>query len=73
MVGNLLDNASKWAKSRVSVSAAQADGAGTFEVLVDDDGPGFTGPERFELEPSPQGGLRARLELPAARAPSSIA
>jgi signal transduction histidine kinase len=100
MVGNLLDNACKWAKSRVCITAAQADGAGTFEVLVDDDGPGLTGPERvkavkrgqrldetkpgsglglsivadlahlykgrFELEPSPQGGLRARLELPAA-------
>jgi signal transduction histidine kinase len=68
--------------------------------LVDDDGPGLTGPDRakavkrgqrldetkagsglglsivadlahlykgrFELEPSPQGGLRARLNLPAA-------
>jgi signal transduction histidine kinase len=100
MVGNLLDNACKWAKSRVWVSAARADGAGKFEVLVDDDGPGLTEAERakavkrgqrldetkpgsglglsivadlahlykggFKLEPSPQGGLRARLELPAA-------
>ena len=100
MVGNLLDNACKWAKSRVWVSAARRDGAGNFEVLVDDDGPGLTGPDRakavkrgqrldetkpgsglglsivadlahlykgrFELEPSPQGGLRARLNLPAA-------
>ena len=100
MVGNLLDNACKWAKSRVSVSAAKEDGAGVFEVLVDDDGPGLTSLERvkvvkrgqrldetkpgsglglsivadlahlyrgcFALEPSPQGGLRVRLELPAA-------
>jgi len=100
MVGNLLGNACKWAKSRVCIATAQADGADTFEVLVDDDGPGLTGPERvnavkrgqrldetrpgsglglsivadlaplckgrFELEPSPQGGLRARLNLPAA-------
>jgi signal transduction histidine kinase len=100
MVGNLLDNACKWAKSHVWVSAARADGAGKFEVLVDDDGPGLTEAERakavkrgqrldetkpgsglglsivadlahlykgrFELEPSPQGGVRARLELPAA-------
>jgi signal transduction histidine kinase len=100
MVGNLLDNACKWAKSKVCVSAARADGAGNFEVLVDDDGPGLTEAERvkvvergqrldetkpgsglglsivadlahlyrgrFELEPSPQGGLRARLQLPAA-------
>jgi len=100
MVGNLLDNACKWAKSHVWVSAGRCDGAGNFEVLVDDDGPGLTGPDRakavkrgqrldetkpgsglglsivadlahlykgrFELEPSPQGGLRARLNLPAA-------
>jgi signal transduction histidine kinase len=100
MVGNLLDNACKWAKSRVWVTAARAGGAGNFEVLVDDDGPGLTEAERakavkrgqrldetkpgsglglsivaelahlykgrFELEPSPQGGVRARLELPAA-------
>ena len=100
MVGNLLDNACKWAKSRVWVSAARVDGSTKFEVLVDDDGPGLTEAERakavkrgqrldetkpgsglglsivadlahlykgrFELEPSPQGGVRARLELPAA-------
>jgi signal transduction histidine kinase len=41
MVGNLLDNACKWAKSRVWITAARADGA-------------------------TQGGLRARLQLPAA-------
>ena len=46
MVGNLLDNACKWAKSHVWVSAARCDGAGNFEVLVDDDGPGLTGPDR---------------------------
>ena len=100
MVGNLLDNACKWAKSRVWVTATRAGRAGNFEVLVDDNGPGLTEAEReravkrgqrldetkpgsglglsivaelahlykgrFELEPSPQGGLRARLELPAA-------
>ena len=100
MVGNLCDNACKWAKSRVWVTAVRRDGAADFEVVVDDDGPGLTEAERakvvkrgqrldetkpgsglglsivadlahlykgrFELEPSPQGGLRARLELPAA-------
>jgi signal transduction histidine kinase len=100
MVGNLLDNACKWARSRVSVTAARADGAQKLEVVVDDDGPGLTEAERaaavkrgqrldetkpgsglglsivadlahlykgsFALEPSPYGGLRARLELPAA-------
>jgi signal transduction histidine kinase len=100
MVGNLLDNACKWARSRVWVTASRTDGDGNFVVLVDDDGPGLTQVERakavkrgqrldetkpgsglglsivadlahlykgrFELEPSPQGGLRARLQLPAA-------
>ncbi len=100
MVGNLLDNACKWAKSQVRLEAAQADGSRQFTVLVDDDGPGLTAGERekavkrgqrldeskpgsglglsivadlahlykgrLRLEPSPQGGLRARLELPAA-------
>ena len=100
MVGNLLDNACKWAKSRVQLEATKANGSRHFTVLVDDDGPGLTAAERekavkrgqrldeskpgsglglsivadlahlykgrFQLEPSPQGGLRARLELPAA-------
>ncbi|MGB6427453.1 MAG: ATP-binding protein [Methyloceanibacter sp.] len=100
MVGNLLDNACKWARSRVLVSAERSAGTASFTVLVDDDGPGLTAEERaravkrgqrldetkpgsglglsivadlahlykgrFELESSPQGGVRARLELPAA-------
>jgi signal transduction histidine kinase len=100
MAGNLLDNACKWARSRVRISAARDDGKAKFTVIVDDDGPGLTEAERaravkrgqrldetkpgsglglsivadlahlykgrFELEPSPEGGLRARLELPAA-------
>jgi signal transduction histidine kinase len=99
MVGNLLDNACKWAKGNVFVSAERAKDADMITVLVDDDGPGLTEGDRakvvkrgqrldetkpgsglglsivadlahlykgqFELEPSPQGGLRARLELPA--------
>jgi signal transduction histidine kinase len=99
MVGNLLDNACKWARSQVRVEARSGKGA-RFSVIVDDDGPGLTEAERakvgkrgqrldeskpgsglglsivadlahlykgrFDLEPSPEGGLRARLELPAA-------
>jgi signal transduction histidine kinase len=99
MVGNLLDNACKWARSRVTARAA-ANGAARFTVTIDDDGPGLTEAERaravkrgqrldetkpgsglglsivadlahlykgeFALEPSPEGGLRARLDLPAA-------
>jgi signal transduction histidine kinase len=100
MVGNLLDNACKWARSQVSVDVQRKEGAARFIVVVDDDGPGLTEAQRakavkrgqrldetkpgsglglsivadlahlykgrFELEPSPEGGLRARLELPAA-------
>ena len=100
MVGNLLDNACKWARSRVRAEAQPGKGAARFTVIVDDDGPGLTEAElakgvrrgqrldetkpgsglglsivadlahlykgRFELEPSPEGGLRARLELPSA-------
>ena len=99
MAGNLMDNACKWAKTRVSVAAEREQGGG-FTVTVDDDGPGLTKAQReramkrgqrldeskpgsglglsivadlahlykgrFELEPSPNGGLRARLSLPAA-------
>lgn len=100
MVGNLLDNACKWARSRVTATAERADGRGNFTVIVDDDGPGLSEDDRakavqrgqrldeskpgsglglsivadlahlykgrFALEPSPEGGLRAKLELPAA-------
>jgi signal transduction histidine kinase len=99
MVGNLFDNACKWARSQVRVEARRGKGV-RFSVIVDDDGPGLTEAERakvgkrgqrldeskpgsglglsivadlahlykgrFDLEPSPEGGLRARLELPAA-------
>ncbi|MGH6736558.1 MAG: ATP-binding protein [Methyloceanibacter sp.] len=100
MVGNLLDNACKWARGRVAVNAERLGDNASFAVIVDDDGPGLTEAERekvvkrgqrldetkpgsglglsivadlahlykgrFELEPSPEGGLRARLTLPAA-------
>jgi signal transduction histidine kinase len=39
MLGNLLDNACKWARSRVRVSAALADAS--VVLTVDDDGPGL--------------------------------
>lgn len=39
MLGNLLDNACKWAQGRVAVSATQT--AGQWMICVDDDGPGF--------------------------------
>jgi signal transduction histidine kinase len=39
MLGNLLDNACKWAKSRVAVESS-SNGAGIV-IMVDDDGPGL--------------------------------
>lgn len=43
MLGNLLDNAFKWAESTVEVSLAPPDnaGAGRIALLIDDDGPGL--------------------------------
>jgi len=51
MVGNLLDNACKWAKSRVAVSAKASGGGGgeetgVFVITVDDDGPGLSKAQR---------------------------
>jgi signal transduction histidine kinase len=46
IVGNLLDNAMKWAKSRVAVStqelpAATGDAQRRFSIVIEDDGPGI--------------------------------
>ena len=46
MLGNLLDNACKWARGRVSVTSTAA--ASTIVLLVDDDGPGL--PEAMRKE-----------------------
>ncbi len=50
MIGNLLDNAGKWASSRVEISAfplAEAEaGRPTFETVIEDDGPGLPHDER---------------------------
>src|SRR5262245_1358203 len=55
MLGNLLDNASKWARSRVSVIAAampptagNGAGGGHLEIRVEDDGPGITAEQLTE-------------------------
>lgn len=44
MVGNLLDNGSKWARQRVEFRAGSADG--WLRITVDDDGPGLDEGER---------------------------
>jgi signal transduction histidine kinase len=52
MLGNLVDNACKWAHARVSVEAsvAAADGGHrTLVFVVDDDGPGLTPAEREQV------------------------
>ena len=41
LLGNVLDNAGKWAASRVQVRVQRV-GEGLLQVLVDDDGPGMT-------------------------------
>ena len=59
MLGNLLDNACKWARSRVTVQSAAA--GGEVAIAVDDDGP--------DLEPQLResvlrGGVRADEAAP---------
>lgn len=45
MLGNLLENAMKWARSKVSISVASLPGAegepDSFEIRIEDDGPGI--------------------------------
>jgi signal transduction histidine kinase len=97
MLGNLLDNACKWGRAHVTISASTREAA--VDVVVDDDGCGLEEQMRdavlqrgvradeaapgsglglaivsdladvyggsIALEASPEGGLRARLRLPA--------
>jgi signal transduction histidine kinase len=46
MLGNLLDNACKWAKARVTIRSSE--GGPNISITVDDDGPGLD-PEKREL------------------------
>ncbi|MGB4466551.1 MAG: sensor histidine kinase [Azovibrio sp.] len=59
MLGNLLDNACKWAASRVQVAAGIT--AGQLEIRVEDDGPGLPGPVRESVL---QRGVRADEAMP---------
>jgi signal transduction histidine kinase len=51
MFGNLIDNAAKWAQSRVNVelSPEQAAGIPMLRIIVDDDGPGLSPAERDKV------------------------
>ena len=42
MLGNLLDNACKWAEGRVAITAAPAARPGRIRIVVTDDGPGLS-------------------------------
>jgi signal transduction histidine kinase len=42
MLGNLLDNACKWAEGRVSITAMSASRPGRIRIVVADDGPGLS-------------------------------
>lgn len=59
MLGNLLDNACKWARSRVVVTSEQADDV--VSVIVDDDGPGLPAEMRAAVL---QRGVRADEAAP---------
>lgn len=59
MLGNLLDNAGKWAARRIEVSAAAA--GSELRIDVDDDGPGIAADQRAELL---QRGVRGDEQVP---------
>lgn len=48
MVGNLLDNACKWAARRVRIGA-RADAPDRLQIVIDDDGPGIAEDERERI------------------------
>jgi signal transduction histidine kinase len=53
MIGNLVDNACKWAQSRVAIEVAAdvpaSDGKSKVRVIVDDDGPGLSPAQRGQV------------------------
>ncbi len=59
MIGNLVDNACKWAQSRVAVEvvagADTAQAQQTLRIVVDDDGPGLTPSERERVQAARRG------------------
>lgn len=59
MLGNLIDNACKWASHRVEVQARRH--AGTLVITVDDDGPGLAADQRDRVM---QRGVRTDEQVP---------
>ncbi|OGT57864.1 MAG: histidine kinase [Gammaproteobacteria bacterium RIFCSPHIGHO2_12_FULL_63_22] len=68
MLGNLLDNACKWASQKVCVHARIA--PATFTILIDDDGPGLGPAQRIAVM---QRGVRADEKIPGSGLGLSIA
>jgi hypothetical protein len=60
MIGNLMDSACKWARSRVIVTSSESNG---FVTIVRDLAAVYGG--SINLETSSEEGLSARLSLPA--------
>lgn len=48
LTGNLIDNACKWATSRIEIAARRLEG-GRLEITVEDDGPGLDAPARKQV------------------------
>ena len=79
MVGNLIDNACKWARMRVAVEvtapSADATGPARVHIIVDDDGPGLDASQRDRVarrglrldETKPGSGLGLSIVLELAR------
>lgn len=59
MLGNLIDNASKWARSRIEIQVS--DGSGRLRVSIDDDGKGIAVAERDHVI---KRGVRADEQVP---------
>jgi signal transduction histidine kinase len=53
MIGNLVDNACKWAQSRIAIEVVadrfEGDGKPRVRIIVDDDGPGLSPSEREQV------------------------
>jgi signal transduction histidine kinase len=75
MVGNLVDNACKWASSRVSIEVLLELEGGRARIVVDDDGPGLTPTQREQVarrgqrldESKPGSGLGLSIVVELAR------
>ena len=76
VAGNILENACKWCQARVRASAEPAPGTGTFQLIVEDDGPGLPEDRREEVlkrgarldESAPGSGLGLSIVEELARA-----